>query len=120
MTSTLAQQRAAVLAQQQVLAEQNQQLEQALMQLREAKEQAEAASRVKSAFLAQMSHELRTPLNGILGYAQILKRKRLDNDALNGLNVIQQSGQHLSTLINDILDLAKIEAGRLELNPAES
>jgi signal transduction histidine kinase/DNA-binding LacI/PurR family transcriptional regulator/ActR/RegA family two-component response regulator len=85
--------------------------------LAQARDAAEAANAAKSAFLAQMSHELRTPLNGILGYAQILKHKRLDADMTSGLTIIQQSGAHLLTLINDILDLAKIEAGRLELAP---
>jgi signal transduction histidine kinase/DNA-binding LacI/PurR family transcriptional regulator/CheY-like chemotaxis protein len=85
------------------------------VELAQARDAAEAANRAKSAFLSSMSHELRTPLNGILGYAQILKLKRLGADATSGLNVIEQSGQHLLTLINDILDLAKIEAGRLEL-----
>ena len=85
---------------------------------REARQAADAANRAKSAFLANMSHELRTPLNGILGYAQILQRdKTLDERQIMGLNVIQQSGEHLLTMINDILDLAKIEAGKLELNP---
>jgi signal transduction histidine kinase/DNA-binding LacI/PurR family transcriptional regulator/FixJ family two-component response regulator len=91
--------------------------EAANVELAQARDAAEAANRAKSAFLAQMSHELRTPLNGILGYAQILKRKRLDADVTGGLTIIQQSGAHLLTLINDILDLAKIEAGRPELNP---
>jgi DNA-binding response OmpR family regulator len=75
------------------------------------------ANQAKTDFLSTMSHELRTPLNGILGYAQILRRdKTLDERQAAGLNVIQQSGEHLLTLINDILDLAKIEAGKLELN----
>jgi signal transduction histidine kinase/DNA-binding NarL/FixJ family response regulator len=82
-----------------------------------AKEAAEAASRAKSAFLANMSHELRTPLNAILGYAQILQRRPLDPDVINSLSVVQRSGEHLLTLINDILDIAKIEAGKLELSP---
>src|SRR5215207_7790109 len=56
------------------------------------------ANAAKSAFLAQMSHELRTPLNGTLGYAQILKRKRLDTDVTSGLTIIEQSGAHLLTL----------------------
>jgi signal transduction histidine kinase/DNA-binding NarL/FixJ family response regulator len=91
-------------------------LETQALELAQARDAAEAANHAKSAFLAQMSHELRTPLNGILGYAQILKRQRLAPDAINGLTIIQQSGEHLLTLINDILDLAKIEAGKLELN----
>ncbi len=82
-----------------------------------AKEQAEQANRSKSVFLANMSHELRTPLNGILGYAQILQRDRtVGEKQIAALNVIQQSGEHLLTLINDILDLAKIEANKLELH----
>ncbi|MBF0301898.1 MAG: response regulator [Desulfamplus sp.] len=89
-------------------------------QLMAAKDKAEAASQTKSSFLANMSHELRTPLNGILGYAQILKR--LPDATIfiqDGLKVIEQSGQHLLTLINDILDLSKIEAGKMELHPVE-
>ena len=81
-----------------------------------AKEAAEKANRAKSEFLANMSHELRTPLNGILGYAQILKReKSLSDHHKSGIDVIQRSGEHLLTLINDILDLSKIEARKLEL-----
>lgn len=81
-------------------------------------EEAQRLARLRSDFLAQISHELRTPLNGILGYAQILGRdKNLDERQLAGLNVIRQSGEHLLTLINDILDSAKIEAGKLELFP---
>jgi signal transduction histidine kinase/CheY-like chemotaxis protein len=85
-------------------------------ELETAKEVAEFASHAKSDFLSNMSHELRTPLNGILGYAQILKRDEdLSSKQLDGLNIIQQSGQHLLTLINDILDLSKIEARKMEL-----
>ncbi len=81
-----------------------------------AKERAEVANKAKSTFLASMSHELRTPLNAILGYAQILKRdKKLDERQAAGLNTIQQSGEHLLTLITDLLDLSKIEAGKFEL-----
>ena len=76
------------------------------------------ANQAKSEFLSNMSHELRTPLNGILGYAQILKRaKNLEETQISGLNTIYNSGNHLLTLINDILDLSKIEAGKLELYP---
>ncbi len=81
---------------------------------------AEASNHAKSTFLANMSHELRTPLNGILGYAQILKRHRnLNPTVKTGLNIIHQSGNHLLMLINDILDLSKIEARKMELYPTE-
>ena len=85
-----------------------------------AKWAAEAASRAKSEFLSNMSHELRTPLNGILGYAQILARSQgLRTAQLEGVKIIQHSGEHLLTLINDILDISKIEARRLELQNGE-
>lgn len=86
----------------------------------EAKVAAEKANKAKSDFLASMSHELRTPLNGILGYAQILKRDpNLAEKQKSGVDVIQRCGDHLLTLINDILDLSKIEAQKLELQPIE-
>jgi signal transduction histidine kinase/FixJ family two-component response regulator len=94
-----------------------QELERQTSAAEQARAAAEQANAAKSAFLAQMSHELRTPLNGILGYAQILRRLRLGAEAIPGLNIIEQSGEHLLTLIDDILDLAKIEAGRLVLTP---
>ncbi|BAT55989.1 periplasmic sensor hybrid histidine kinase [Nostoc sp. NIES-3756] len=79
---------------------------------------ADLANQAKSEFLANMSHELRTPLNGILGYAQILNRSQSwGKKERNGINIIYQCGSHLLTLINDILDLSKIEARKLELQP---
>jgi hypothetical protein len=87
-------------------------------ELQKAKEMADQANQAKSDFLARMSHDLRTPLNGILGYTQVLQRdKAATAKQKDGLNVIYQCGKHLSTLISDILDLSKIEAGKLELAP---
>ncbi|WP_449421015.1 hybrid sensor histidine kinase/response regulator [Phormidium nigroviride] len=81
-----------------------------------AKEAANAANQAKSDFLANMSHELRTPLNGILGYAQILDRSKVIPDKeRHGIQIIYQCGSHLLTLINDVLDISKIEARKLEL-----
>lgn len=86
-------------------------------ELTAAKSAADAANHAKSEFLANMSHELRTPLNGILGYAQILQQsKALSDKDHRGVSIISQCATHLLTLINDILDLSKIEAGKLDLH----
>ena len=93
-------------------------IEAAREELRQARDKAEAANRAKSTFLANMSHELRTPLNAVLGFAQILEHdERLAPEQRTNAKSIVRGGEHLLTLISDILDLAKIEAGRFELFP---
>ena len=89
-------------------------------ELQHAVERAEAASTAKSEFLSRMSHELRTPLNAVLGYAQLLRLDGgLSGKQASGLDIIRASGEHLLGLIVDILDLARIEAGRAEMNPSQ-
>jgi PAS domain S-box-containing protein len=91
----------------------------AAMELVQAKEAAESANRAKSDFLATMSHEIRTPLNGVLGMAQAMAREELSETQRERLGVIRTSGEQLLSILNDILDLAKIEAGKLELEEVD-
>jgi PAS domain S-box-containing protein len=94
----------------------NAKLHDANAQLNQAKADAEAANRAKSTFLSTMSHEIRTPMNAILGYAQLMLRdSNLGADAKANLQIIGRSGEHLLALINDVLEMSKIEAGRTEL-----
>jgi signal transduction histidine kinase len=87
--------------------------------LRQAVLEAERANKAKSSFLATMSHELRTPLNGILGMTRVLEGTSLSEVQRDGIDVIKGSGTTLLNIINDILDLSKIEAGRMELEETE-
>ncbi len=84
--------------------------------LRQAKESADLANRAKSEFLANLSHEIRTPMNSVLGFCELLQREARDAKTRSWLNVMTQSGQTLLALINDLLDLSKIEAGKLVLS----
>lgn len=108
--------------QNELLARQNAELEQHRQQIQEQNEQLQEVSRLKSQFLATMSHELRTPMNAVIGFSQLLLRQRqhpLQPAQLDMVQRILNNGKNLLSLINDILDLSKIEAGRLKLNLEE-
>jgi len=81
--------------------------------LRESRDEAQRANRAKNEFLSRMSHELRTPLNAILGFSQLLLRRETDEKKAEKIGFIQRAGRHLLDLINEVLDLARIESGRL-------
>jgi signal transduction histidine kinase/DNA-binding response OmpR family regulator len=93
-------------------------VEQRTAELVKARDEAQAANRAKSTFLANMSHELRTPLNAILGFSSLLRGRGASEQQRRDLDMINRSGEHLLGLINDVLDVAKIEAGRTELEIA--
>src|SRR5229473_6919025 len=101
----------------QLLANEVTERERLTVALRRSKEEAEKANGAKSEFLSRMSHELRTPLNAILGFAQLLEMAALDRDKRESVGQILKAGQHLLKLINEVLEISRIEAGRLSLSP---
>jgi signal transduction histidine kinase/ActR/RegA family two-component response regulator len=91
-----------------------------LAEAEQARDAAQAATRAKSVFLANMSHEIRTPLNGVLGMTQALQAKEIDPEAHEMVETIRESGVTLMTIVNDVLDLSKIESGRMDIFPVDS
>ena len=89
-------------------------------ELMSAKDLAESSLKVKEQFLANMSHELRTPMNGIIGISELLKDTALSSEQLEFVNIVQKSSSNLLNILNDILDLSKIEAGKIEIHPTET
>ncbi|HUJ23010.1 MAG TPA: ATP-binding protein [Bryobacteraceae bacterium] len=101
----------------QLLANEVTERERLTVALRRSKEEADKANRAKSEFLSRMSHELRTPLNAILGFAQLLEMSALDRDKREAVAQILKAGQHLLGLINEVLEISRIESGRLSISP---
>ena len=85
--------------------------------LSEAVRAAETANRAKSTFLSNMSHDIRTPMNAIIGFTDIAMKRKPDKEVENCLKKIRQSSEYLMTLINDVLDISRIESGKLEYKP---
>jgi signal transduction histidine kinase/CheY-like chemotaxis protein len=96
----------------------NRQLEEKLIENERLRMKAQAASRAKTEFLATISHEIRTPLNGVLGMAQIMAQDELSPAQSDRLEVVRSSGHALLAVVNDVLDISKIETGRMEIAPA--